>query len=308
MTSLPAAADGQQRLALAAGSLAVVAWGIGPVLVRAIGTSTPTVVFWRFWMAQPVMIGVAYLTGGRLSLPLLRRAFVPGLLFSCSMFMGFASYQATSIANATLIGSLTPAVILLVAPRLFGEGSTGRQRLMAAAAFVGVAAVVFGAAASSGAHLRGDLYAAANLAIWTVYFIAVKRQRDQGVHAASFVAGVFLIAAIAATPWALLASHDLGSVGAKGYLLVLVMVIGPGLLGHGSMTWAQRHLTITTASLLTLGHPVVASIVAWIIEDERLTAVQFAGAAVVLGALAAIVADARSARSGSQTALPVGVD
>lgn len=306
----PLLADGtdRRRAALAAGSLAVVAWAFGPLIVRGIGASTPTTVFWRLWAAQPVMIGVAYLTGGRLSRDVLRQAAVPGVLFALSMYTSFASYQYTSIANATLIGSLEPAVILFVAPKLFGDRLGVRQKSLAAVAFAGMAVVVLGAGATSGASWKGDLYAVANLAVWTVYFIRVKQARDRGVHAASFLACVFLIAAIAITPWALVVADDLGAVRGLDWLLVALMVVGPGLLGHGSMTWAQKHLDITTASLLTLGHPVVATLAAWVIIGEALNGLQMIGALVVLGALAAIVADAREPVPEVVVALPVPAD
>lgn len=297
-----------RQLALGACLLAVTAWSFGPILVRGIGASTPTVVFWRFWIAQPVMIGAAYLTGGRLSLDLLRRTVVPGVLFSGSLIFSFASYEHTSIANATLIGTLEPAVILLVAPRLFGDRTSRTQLVLAAIAFVGMATVVFGAGETSGATLRGDLFALANLAIWTVYFIRVKQERDRGVHAASFLAGVFLVGAVVATPWVLLTSHDLGSLDGSGYLLATLMVVGPGLLGHGSMTWAQRHLDITLASMMTLLHPVIATVLAWLFYRERLTGLQLIGGLAVLFALGGVVRDARGPTPEVQAALPVAAD
>lgn len=108
-----------RRVELAAG--AVTAWSMGPLIVRGVGASTRTVVFWRLWFAQPIMINAAYLMRGRLSWRLLRTSLVPGVLFSASIITSFASFQYTSTANATLIGALQPAVMLFVAPRLFGD-------------------------------------------------------------------------------------------------------------------------------------------------------------------------------------------
>lgn len=288
--------------------MAVFAWSFGPILVRAVGASTPTVVFWRMWMAQPFMIGVAYLTRGRLSWPLLRRCVVPGVLFALALISSFASYQATSIANATLIGALQPAVIMLVAPRLFGDRSSPRQIAHACIAFAGMAVVVLGAGATSGASLRGDLFALTNLAVWTVYFIRVKRIRNEGLHAPSFLAGVFLVAAITVTPWALMFSHDLGTLNIRSYFFVLLMVIGPGVLGHGSMTWAQRHLDITLASQLTLIQPVLSTMWAWLLYSERLTPVQMVGAAVVLGGLVGVVRHSRRMPKPLRTVLSAVAD
>jgi len=71
--------EGRARLAISIGAIAVFAWGFGPLLVRGIDASAPTIVFWRLWMATPVMVVAAYLTGGRVSLPLLKIVFVPTL-------------------------------------------------------------------------------------------------------------------------------------------------------------------------------------------------------------------------------------
>ena len=72
------------------------------------------------------------------------------------------------------------------------------------------------------------------------------------------------------------------------------MVLVSGLVGHGMMTWAQRHLDITFASLLMLGSPVISAIGAWVAFGQRLSIVQIAGAFVVLAALGAIVLEVRS--------------
>ena len=70
--------DRRSGTALLAVAIAVTAWGFGPLLVNGIGTSPNTVVFWRMWVAQPVMIAMAYITGGRLSWALLKRSSITG--------------------------------------------------------------------------------------------------------------------------------------------------------------------------------------------------------------------------------------
>jgi drug/metabolite transporter (DMT)-like permease len=105
---------------------------------------------------------------------------------------------------------------------------------------------------------------------------------------------VFCVAAVVVSPWVLLTSHDLGAFRGADWLSVVTMVLVSGLVGHGLMTWAQRHLEITLASLLMLGSPVVSAVGAWVVFSQQLSGLQIAGAAVVLTALAAIVLDVRS--------------
>src|SRR6185295_8910065 len=172
-------AEGRARLAISIAAVAVFAWGFGPLLVRGIDASAPTIVFWRLWIATPVMVFAAYMTGGRVSLPLLKVVFIPGVLFGISMLVGFTSYQQTSIANATLIGALQPALMLFIGPMLFGDRSGARQILFAVIALAGISTVVLGAKDSSGASLHGDVLALINLGLFTAYFVRVKQVRDQ---------------------------------------------------------------------------------------------------------------------------------
>ncbi|MEY2414716.1 MAG: hypothetical protein QOH53_50 [Ilumatobacteraceae bacterium] len=286
--------EGRARLAISIAALAVFAWGFGPLMVRGIDASAGTIVFWRLWMAMPVMLTAAYFTGGRVSLPLLKAVFVPGVIFGISTLVGFSSYHATSIANATLIGALQPVLMLFIAPLLFGERSSARQILLAVIALGGISTVVLGAQQSSGASLHGDALALINLGLFTTYFVRMKQVRNKGIHSIALIAGVFSVAAVTVTPWVLLTSHDLGAIHGADWLSIVGMVLLSGLIGHGLMTWAQRHIDITLASLLMLGGPVISAIGAWIVFNQQLSPVQIAGALVVLVALGAIVLEHHS--------------
>jgi drug/metabolite transporter (DMT)-like permease len=286
--------EGRARLAISIAALAVFAWGFGPLMVRGIDASAGTIVFWRLWMAMPVMLTAAYFTGGRVSIPLLKAVFVPGMIFGVSTLVGFSSYHATSIANATLIGALQPVLMLFIAPLLFGERSSARQILLAVIALGGISTVVLGANQSSGASLHGDALALINLGLFTIYFVRMKQVRNKGIHSIALIAGVFSVAAVTVTPWVLLTSHDIGAIHGVEWLSIVGMVLLSGLIGHGLMTWAQRHVDITLASLLMLGGPVISAIGAWVVFSQRLSAVQIAGALVVLAALGAIVLEVRS--------------
>ena len=300
--------QGREHLAITVGAVAVFAWGFGPLLVRGINASAPTIVFWRLWMAAPVMVAAAYLSGGRLTLPLLKTAFLPGMLFGTSMIVGFTSYQTTSIANATLIGALQPALMLFIGPWLFGDRTAARQILLAVIALAGIGTVVLGANQSSGASLHGDVLALINLGLWTAYFVRVKQVRNLGIHAGALIAGVFCVAAVTISPWVLLTSHDLGGIHGTDWLPIVAMVLVSGLVGHGLMTWAQRHLDITLASLLMLGSPVISAIGAWIVFGQQLSPVQIAGALVVLAALGGIVYEARANAAATEVALSISAD
>jgi len=296
----PTAAPGS-RTAIAAVLVAVTVWGFAPLLVNGISASAPTVVFWRMLIAQPVMIATAYLAGGRLSWALLRQSFVTGACFAATVVLGFESFRRTSIVNATLIPALQPALVLLVAGRLFGERRT-RSELLFAALALGGAIVVVANASSDGGSLVGDLFAVANLLLFTVYFLLSKHHRDNDVHTWAWIASVFVVAFVCIAPWCLTTADDLGAMQGSDWLWLMLLVLGPGLVGHGLMTWAHAHVDVSVTSTLSLANPVVSTIGAWAVFGQALTGSQIAGAIVVLVALGAIVTRQRSLARGAEAA------
>ncbi len=88
-------------------------------------------------------------------------------------------------------------------------------------------------------------------------------------------------------------SDDLDAVAGWGWFYLAGMVVGPGVFGHGLMTWAQRHLEVSVASLLTLGRPVISAAGPWLWLDQPIVALQIGGSVAVLAALAVIAVNAR---------------
>jgi drug/metabolite transporter (DMT)-like permease len=286
----------RSSLPLFAVALAVFAWGFGPLFVKGIDASASTIVFWRVLIGTAIAVGFAYLVGGRITWRLLVIAFPAGVCFAFSFIFGFASFQETSIVNATLIPALQPVLILLLATRMFGERRSGVELAYAALALSGVVVVVAGAS-SDGASLEGNVFAICNLLVFTAYFLLGKRARDADVHAWSFLAAVFAGACVVVVPWSLLSSHDLDAIQGTEWLLLLGLILLPGMVGHGLMMWSHHYVDVTVTSMMTLANPVVSIVGAWILYDQDLAPAQMAGGAVVLVALGAILRRQRAERA-----------
>lgn len=276
---------------------AVMFWAVGPILNKTISVGTPTIVLYRTLIGVPLMTASAYRTGGRLSRQLMRDTMVPGILFALSFMTGFASVKMTSVANATLVTTLQPVLVMFVARRMFGERLRPVQVGYSAVSMAGVLVVVLAAASTSGAHLNGDLMALLNVCIWSTYFVLAKKRRLAGVHAGSFLAAAFIWGAMVIVPFGLLASNDLTAVTGPDWLRLVGMAVGPGLIGHSLMTWSQSHLDVTIASVFGLLSPVISTALAWMILDESLTPVQMLGAGVVVVSLTLLVREQRGSMS-----------
>src|SRR4051794_6981620 len=106
---------------------AVSVWGAVTVVAR-LGDNIDGLVlgFHRLWVGTLCTLVVFYATGRRLSLRALRLSLPGGLAFATDIALFFSALKHTTIANATIVGALQPALILLVAGPMFGERVTSK--------------------------------------------------------------------------------------------------------------------------------------------------------------------------------------
>ncbi len=274
---------------LVAASVAVVIWGAGPLFVKATGLSGFTVATYRLWFGVPVMYAILRIGGGRLTWPIIKVAAPAGALFAVDIGLGFSAFNHTSIANATLIEALTPLLVLLLAGRMFDDHIRRIDFAWFALALGGTAIVVLAGQHQGGDGFLGDALAAASLIAWTAYFLYVKRSRVDGVPAFAFMTAVILTGAITLTPYALFAADPITAFHGTDWVWLFCLILGPGAIGHGSMTWATRFINVNVTSLMTLAGPVVSTVGAYWWFGQSLAAAQLAGGVLVLFAIAMVL-------------------
>lgn len=278
---------------VAATAVAVTLWGLGNVLVKHLAIDGLTLATDRIWIGAAVYVAAFALRGGRLSPRALRASMAGGLCFAADIALFFVSLHHTSVADATVIGALQPALVLLVAGPLFGEIVGPPEVVLSAIGMLGVAIAVFGSAPTAGRTAFGDLLAVGALVAFTWYFVASKQART-GLGALEYQTCMLVVAAVVLTPVAVLSGHPLLPPHASGLGWAALLALVPGS-GHLLVNWAHRSTPIMTTSLLTLGTPVVSVAGAALFLAEPLTAVQVLGATFALGAVALVLV--RAART-----------
>jgi drug/metabolite transporter (DMT)-like permease len=223
-----------------------------------------------------------------------------GVLLGVEIAFFFSAIKHTSIADVAVISALQPAIVLLVAGRLFGERVTRRDVALAVVSLVGVVVVVAGSAGSPVWSLYGDLLAAGSLLTWTAYFLVSKHTRAS-VPTLEYMTVVFITAAFVVTPLAIATGEPLGGLHAKDWFFLLLFVLGASG-GHLLLAWAHSSVDVSVSSLLMLALPVLSAVAALLILGESLTLLTVAGGAMVLASLAAIVT--KAARMGAEEIEP----
>lgn len=281
---------GDVGLGYAAVLLVTLLWGLGPLLVKAIDASPLTILAVRYWIAVPVMIVVARLAHAPLTWPVMKASLAGGVACIVAQALGFVSFQETSLANAVLIGAVAPVLIAVLAVPLFGERLTRAQVVLMIVTLGAIAVFVVSAGSTSGASVKGDVFAVGSLLAQTAYLLFVKQARMAGVPAAAYITGVFIIGGVTMTPMSFLWGTPLSGLDGEDWVYIVAIALLVGCVGHGLMTWAQKHVNVGVASTIILGTTVVTAVGAWVFFDEALDAVQIIAGGVVLVAIAAILA------------------
>ncbi len=269
--------------------VAVFAWGIGPLLFLAPAISINSILFYRVLFWPPLLYLIMRRNGSQINKGLLRSVLVPGMLFGTSTIFGFTAITTTSVANATIIGNISTAMVLFVAPKYLNEKVSRSQIFLALTSFGGVLAIVIGAGNTGGSTWHGDFLALINAILWTAYFISSKRRRVDGVNTWQFLFGVSVIQVCVVVPYALVTSKDILEISWRDLGFLIAMTLFSGTIGHSFMVWAQKHVDVSVSSMILLLGPVISSIGAWLVYKQQISLIQMLGGAVVLASLAGVV-------------------
>lgn len=269
-------------------AIAVCAWSTGTVLAKGIDMGGLAIGTYRFWMFSLALVLWMRLRGEAFNLHSMKATMFGGIALGADIALFFSAVKETSIVNATIIGSLQPILVGIIAARFFGEKIRATDALWSLVALAGVIVIVTTSTANDATSLRGDLLAAAAMFSWSAYFIASKRSKGR-VTPTEFTAGTALWTAIIVTPLGFAFGQDMSWPSAENWALLIAMAVGSGIIGHALMNWSLVRIPLWIGSTFTLLIPVFSAIIAWIFLDEAIALRQGIAMAVVIGALVVIV-------------------
>ncbi|MGD9796290.1 MAG: DMT family transporter [Acidimicrobiia bacterium] len=270
----------------------VVLFGLGAPITKLISAPPVAVTSVRLWLAAPLLLAIAAVSGQRVTLGAVRHSAAAGVYLAANLTLVFVALQHVSVAVVSMITALQPGIVIVVAGRWMGELSNGWHKAWTAVAVVGVGIVVVGGDPEIAGDGIGVVFAVLALFTFIGYHLCSRRARSSiSMGPVAWLAGVILCAAIATTPVALVTStpDDYRRVAGADWLYIAFMVVVVGIFGHGAMSWAHKYVSATRSSLFLLGMNVVAIAASWPIHDEPISLVQAIGCVVVLVAVSAVL-------------------
>ncbi len=267
--------------------LSVACLAAGPSIVKISELTPMNLATWRLVVAVCGYWTAMRLAKRRLGWAELRGSAVGGLVFGANLVFFFHAMRRTTAANAVVIGSLQPAILLGVAGPLFGERPRRSLYAWSALAVGGVVLSVYASRADGVATRQGDLYAVFAMLLFCAYYVVSKRARTE-LDSLTYQCGLTVSALWIVVPVAFLSDGGVTVPTGGDWWPVVLMAAIPGT-GHWLTNYAHAHVTLSAMGIINLLFTVVAPLYAWWLVDESLGGLQMAGMGIVMLTLAAVV-------------------
>ena len=266
-------------------SIGLLAVSSGAILIRLAGGEAPdlAIAFWRLAIAAAVFLAIAGFRGGlsRMSRSSILWSLASGLALALHFSLWVASLRMTTVASSTLFVGIHPAIVALGAIVFLKERPSKRLALAIVVTLVGGAIIGAADVRLEGPNGLGDLMAAGGGVMAAVYFL-IGRHVRRTVPLPEYAALTYGSAALLVAAVSLCTGTNLLGFSGSTYGTLILLSIGPQLIGHSTFNWALRHLDASRVSILVLGEPIGASILAFALFGERPGWSNMMGAVIIL--------------------------
>lgn len=230
-----------------------------------------------------------------------------GVFLAVHMASWISSLEFTSVASSAALVTTYPLWVALAAFIIFRERPSKNTMLGLIVALTGSLLIAFsdggvlvwGPAAASTAlvqfnwqnlvapagkadtALLGDGLSLTAALLGSGYFLVGRSLRTR-LSTNTYVWLAYSAAMVVLVIGTVLAGLPLFGYSPWVYLWLLLLALGPQLLGHTSFNWALAHLSATFVALSILGEPIGAAIFAYFLFGEAFQPVQLAGLVLLL--------------------------
>jgi len=259
------------------------------ILIRAAGAPALSTAAWRLIVAGAPLCAAALLWRRRELAGLGARqwalAGASGLFLALHFGTWIASLELTSVASSVALVTTQPVWVAILSRVFLREAITGRLAAGIALALSG-AALIGGADVSlEGRALLGDALALSGAVFAAAYFTIGRGARAR-LSLLAYVGMVYPVAAAALAFSAAAAGQPLSGFSPRAWVFLGLLGLVPQLLGHSLLNWSLRFLPAPKVSLAILMEPVVATLLAVLLLEERPGLLTLLGAALTLGGIA----------------------
>ena len=206
---------------------------------------------------------------------------VAGSFLGLHFIAWIASLEYTSVASSVVLVTINPIFVGLGMVVIFRERLHPLLVWGIALSVTGGILIGYSDFQVEGQALFGDMLALLGAVFHSGYLLLGQRLR-QRLDLLPYITVVYGMAALLVLITAMVTQQPFTGYAPATYLVMLLLALGPQLLGHTAYNWTLRYVSAAVVAVAILGEPVGASILAYFILNEHLTLLQVGGGGLVL--------------------------
>ncbi|GLY12956.1 DMT family transporter [Pseudobacillus badius] len=215
---------------------------------------------------------------------------VAGIFLAFHFILWFESLNYTSVASSTVLVTLQPLFAFAGTYFIFKEKFTLGALIGGLVAVAGSFIIGWGDFQVSGQALYGDALALAACALITGYLLFGQIIRKR-MSLITYTFIVYFNCTVVLFLYVVIKKEAFYPYPAKEWIYFFLLAVLSNLLGHTLFNWSIKYISTSSVSMAILLEPIGASILAWWLLKEKLSAAQIAGGTVVLLGLLLFAAD-----------------
>ncbi len=266
--------------------LGVLAVSFASIFIRFIDVPPLIIAFYRLFVTALILTPV-YLIREAQKETIKTHTFyyaLSGVFLAFHFYLWIASLSYTSVSSSVILVSLHPIFVSLYSHFILKERISTATLAGILTAIVGVIIISAGDHSQGSNVLLGDLLALGGAVMMAGYLLVGRRLR-QKVTTLNYTFWVYGIASLVLLILALSLKVPLYPYTPRVYFIFLLLAVIPTLMGHSVFNWALDKVPVALVSLIILGEPVGATILAWIFLQEPPTPFHYVGGAFILSGL-----------------------
>jgi drug/metabolite transporter (DMT)-like permease len=275
-------------------TVSIIAVSFASVLILSCEVPPLSIAFYRILFTTLIVAPFVFLSRkGRFELLAIPRSTLflmtlIGLTLAAHFALWITSLTKTSVASSVVLVTAHPVFVAPVSHYLLKERLSRLNIIGIVIAIAGVAILVtgnYGSSAFTLDSLEGNVLAMLGGLAAGLYILGGRVVRKT-VSIFPYALVVYAVATLALIPVCLAFDAPLSGLRMEDYLIILLMAVVAGFLGHTLYNWSLAHIRAAVASVFLLGEPIGSSLLAYAIPWIRQEPSPFSlggGAVILLG-------------------------
>jgi drug/metabolite transporter (DMT)-like permease len=211
-----------------------------------------------------------------------------GFFLAVHLISWIASLQMTTIAHSIFLEGTHPVFAVIVSAIFLKEYPAKNITPLFLLAVVGMILIVLPDLGQGGMQITGDFLAILSALCLALYLLIARRHKAEQDFV-KYLIYIYGSAAICCGLYIIISNASLTGYSTLSWWMIVLLALGPNLVGHSLLNWSTRHLQIFKVNMSLLLEPVLATLGGMLFFAEFPETSFYAGAGTILLAVGVLV-------------------